>query len=76
MEYCPAGSAAAVVAARGPLSVGEVLTVIAPIAEALQFLHEQGMTHGDVSPRNILFTAEGKPKARRLWNPRDPRRNP
>ena len=62
MEYCPAGSAAAVVAARGPLSVGEVLTVIAPIAEALQFLHDQGLTHGDVSPRNILFTAEGKPK--------------
>lgn len=62
MEYCPAGSAAAVVAARGPLSVGEVLTVIAPIAEALEFLHEQGLSHGDVSPRNILFTAEGKPK--------------
>ena len=62
MEYCPAGSAAAVVSARGPLSVGEVLTVIAPIAETLQFLHEQGLTHGDVSPRNILFTAEGKPK--------------
>ncbi|MFJ6418190.1 serine/threonine protein kinase [Paeniglutamicibacter sp. NPDC091659] len=62
MEYCPAGSAAAVVASRGPLSVGEVLTVIAPIAEALQFLHEQGVTHADVSPRNILFTAEGKPK--------------
>lgn len=62
MEYCPAGSVAAVVASRGPLSVGEVLTVIAPIAEALQFLHDQGLTHGDVSPRNILFTAEGKPK--------------
>ena len=62
MEYCPAGSAASVVASRGPLSVGEVLTVIAPIAEVLQFLHGKGLTHGDVSPTNILFTAEGKPK--------------
>lgn len=62
MEYCPAGSAAAVVSARGPLSVGEMMTVIAPMAEVLQHLHEQGMTHGDLSPRNILFTAEGKPK--------------
>ncbi|MGL3804921.1 serine/threonine protein kinase [Paeniglutamicibacter sp. R2-26] len=62
MEYCPAGSAASVVASRGPLRVGEVLTVIAPIAEVLQFLHEKGLTHGDVSPTNILFTAEGKPK--------------
>ncbi|MDO5744411.1 MAG: protein kinase, partial [Micrococcaceae bacterium] len=62
MEYCPAGSAAQVVAVRGPLSVGETITVIAPIAGALAFLHGQGMTHGDLSPRNILFTAEGKPK--------------
>lgn len=62
MEYCPAGSAAAIVAVRGPLSVGETITVVAPIAGALAFLHAQGLTHGDLSPRNILFTAEGKPK--------------
>ncbi|MEO6032732.1 MAG: protein kinase, partial [Burkholderiaceae bacterium] len=30
--------------------------------EALAFLHAQGLTHGDLSPRNILFTAAGKPK--------------
>lgn len=62
MEYCPAGSAAQVVAVRGPLGVGEVITVMAPIAAALAFLHERGLMHGDLSPRNILFTAEGKPK--------------
>ena len=62
MEYCPAGSVAAVVASRGPLKMGEVLTVIAPVGEALSFLHQRGITHGDVSPRNILFTAAGKPK--------------
>lgn len=62
MEYCPAGSVAQVVAVRGPLNVGETITVMAPIAEALAFLHAQGLTHGDLSPRNILFTAAGKPK--------------
>lgn len=62
MEYCPGGSVAAVVANRGPMKMGEVLTVIAPVGEALAFLHQRGITHGDVSPRNILFTAEGKPK--------------
>ncbi len=62
MEYCPAGSAAQIVAGRGPLSVGETITVVAPIAGALAFLHAQGLTHGDLSPRNILFTAVGKPK--------------
>lgn len=62
MEYCPAGSVAQVVAVRGPLTVGETITVMAPIAEALAFLHARGLTHGDLSPRNILFTAAGKPK--------------
>jgi hypothetical protein len=62
MEYCPAGSVAQVVAVRGPLNVGEAITVMAPIAEALAFLHARGLTHGDLSPRNILFTAAGKPK--------------
>lgn len=62
MEYCPAGSVAQVVSVRGPLNVGETITVMAPIAEALAFLHARGLTHGDLSPRNILFTAAGKPK--------------
>lgn len=62
MEYCPAGSVARLVAVRGPLNVGETITVVAPIAEALAFLHARGLTHGDLSPRNILFTAAGKPK--------------
>lgn len=62
MEYCPAGSIAALIASRGPMKMGEVLTVIAPLGEALAFLHQRGITHGDVSPRNILFTATGKPK--------------
>ncbi|MFL4479535.1 serine/threonine protein kinase [Paeniglutamicibacter sp. ORCA_105] len=62
MEYCPAGSVAQIVAVRGPLNVGETITVMAPIAEALAFLHARGLTHGDLSPRNILFTAAGKPK--------------
>ena len=62
MEYCPAGSVAEVVTRRGPMTVGEVLTVIAPVGEALAFLHQRGITHGDVSPRNILLTAAGKPK--------------
>lgn len=61
MDYAPAGSLAGLVAARGRLSAGEAVTVLMPIAQALAYLHRGGLTHGDVSPGNILFTAQGKP---------------
>lgn len=62
MEYMPGGSAADLVAARGPVRLGEAVTVIAPVAQALAALHGAGAVHGDVSPGNILFTGEGMPK--------------
>ncbi|MGO2531880.1 serine/threonine protein kinase [Arthrobacter rhombi] len=62
MEYLPGGSVADLISARGPLTLGETVTVIAPLAGALAFLHEHGAVHGDISPGNVLFTAEGKPK--------------
>lgn len=62
MEYLPGGSVADLIAARGPLTLGETVTVIAPLAGALAFLHENGAVHGDIAPGNVLFTAEGKPK--------------
>ncbi|HEY8296152.1 MAG TPA: protein kinase, partial [Micrococcaceae bacterium] len=61
MDYAPGGSVAAVVAARGRLSVGETVTVLTPLAQVLGYLHDQGVVHGDLSPGNVLFTAEGKP---------------
>ncbi|WP_458778851.1 serine/threonine-protein kinase [Arthrobacter sp. D3-16] len=61
MDYAPGGSLAGIVAARGKLSVGETVTVLTPIAQALAYLHGKGFTHGDVSPGNVLFTAQGKP---------------
>lgn len=61
LEYAAGGSLAALVAARGPLSIAEAITVLTPIAQALAFLHGRGMTHGDVAPGNVLFTEHGKP---------------
>ncbi|WP_336713589.1 serine/threonine-protein kinase [Arthrobacter sp. USHLN218] len=61
LRYAAGGSLAALVAARGPLSVAETITVLTPIAQALAFLHARGMTHGDVAPGNVLFTEYGKP---------------
>ncbi|MDQ0769669.1 serine/threonine protein kinase [Pseudarthrobacter defluvii] len=61
MDYAAGGSLAQLVAARGRLSVGETVTVLTPIAQALGYLHGKGFTHSDVSPGNVLFTGQGKP---------------
>ncbi len=49
------------VTARGALRPGESVTVLTPIAEAVATLHAAGGTHGDISARNVLITAAGKP---------------
>ncbi|MFT4469999.1 serine/threonine-protein kinase [Arthrobacter sulfonylureivorans] len=61
LEYAAGGSLAALVAARGPVAVGEAVTLLSPVAQALDYLHGIGVVHGDVSPGNVLFTAVGKP---------------
>lgn len=60
-EYHPGGSLGSLVRAAGPLPLGQVITVLVPVAQALQALHEHGVVHGDVSPGNILFTVQGRP---------------
>lgn len=61
LELLAGGSLAEVVAARGHLSPGETVTVIAPIAEALAGLHDLGVVHGDLSPGNVLLDSLGRP---------------
>ncbi|GAB4099506.1 hypothetical protein GCM10028789_16700 [Sinomonas halotolerans] len=60
-DYAAGGSLARLVAARGRISAGETVTAVGPIAQTLAGLHAEGTVHGDVSPGNVLFTAQGKP---------------
>ena len=55
------GSLAAQVRARGCLRPAEVVTVVAPLADALAWLHGRGVVHGDVSATNVLFVERGRP---------------
>ncbi|WP_395725547.1 protein kinase domain-containing protein [Nakamurella sp.] len=46
---------------RGPLSVGETVTVLLPVAAALADLHRERVRHGWVCPEAIWFDARGRP---------------
>lgn len=55
------GSLAGLLDVRGTLPAGEIVTVCAPVGQALADIHARGLVHGDVTPANILFTADGRP---------------
>ncbi|WP_024820501.1 protein kinase domain-containing protein [Arthrobacter sp. 31Y] len=61
MDYAAGGSLANLISARGKLRIGEAVTILTPLAQALDYLHASGAEHGDVSPGNVLLTAEGMP---------------
>jgi CHASE2 domain-containing sensor protein len=43
------------------LPAGECLRIVTGLAEALEFLHQQGLTHRDIKPQNIIFV-NNRPK--------------
>ena len=59
LDLADGGSLADLIAVRGRLTEGEVITALAPVAAALAYLHGAGVVHGDVSAANVLFSARG-----------------
>ena len=61
LDLAEGGSLADLLAQRGKLTPGEVVTVLTPIAAALSYAHNEAVLHCDVSPSNIVFDGQGKP---------------
>ncbi|WP_120005285.1 protein kinase domain-containing protein [Nesterenkonia muleiensis] len=61
LEPYTAGSLAQLLRATGTLSVGETVTALTPVAQALAHVHACGAAHGDVTAANVLLTPEGRP---------------
>jgi serine/threonine-protein kinase len=45
----------------GPLQLKEILTIIPPLAAALDYAHAQGILHRDIKPSNIILDRKGMP---------------
>jgi Tol biopolymer transport system component len=58
MEYLEGETLAARIA-RGPLGVGETLTIAIAMAAALDRAHRQGIVHRDLKPSNVMLTPGG-----------------
>ncbi|MCU1591745.1 MAG: Serine/threonine protein kinase, partial [Frankiales bacterium] len=61
LDLAVGGSLAALLTRRGTLDPSEVVTIAGPLAQALAAAHGCGLVHGDVTPSNVLFTADGMP---------------
>ncbi|WP_165865630.1 serine/threonine-protein kinase [Vallicoccus soli] len=61
LGHAGGGTLADLVRRRGPLGPGKVVTVAAPVAQALAHVHAHGVVHGDVAPGNLLLTDDGRP---------------
>ncbi|MEW5939752.1 MAG: bifunctional serine/threonine-protein kinase/ABC transporter substrate-binding protein [Chloroflexota bacterium] len=59
MEYLPGGTLKGRVGQ--PLPWQEAVRILLPIAQALEYAHEQNLIHRDIKPSNILLTAKGQP---------------
>lgn len=59
MEHVDGASLADVLDAYAPLDRDEAAAVLAPIADAVGFAHDNGVLHLDLKPENVLITRDG-----------------
>jgi serine/threonine protein kinase len=59
MEYCNARSLAQVLSEDAPMDLAGTLRIVQQIASALDYAHRRGITHGGLTPENVLIDSRG-----------------
>ena len=59
MEYIPGKNLKDMVAAEGAFEAARALRIIRSSAEAVAFIHQQGIIHRDIKPENIMVRPDG-----------------
>jgi len=62
LEYVPGEALNRILARERKLQLPRSLQLVEEIARALDYAHEQGVTHRDIKPGNILITGDGHAK--------------
>lgn len=61
-EYVPGQNGEEVLAREAPMPPARALEVIGQVLDALDYVHQQGLTHGDLRPHNLIFGPKDKVK--------------
>ena len=62
MELLEGATLQALLRARGRLPAAEALSILGPVADALDYAHARGVIHRDVKPGNLMILPDGRPK--------------
>jgi serine/threonine protein kinase/beta-lactam-binding protein with PASTA domain len=62
MEYVDGENLRARLRHESTLPVGEALSIVESVLDALGAAHRQGLVHRDVKPENVLIDEDGRPK--------------
>ena len=60
MEYVRGRSLHAILEEHGALGLSYAIGIVAPVAAALDYAHNQGAVHRDVKPHNIMIDSDGR----------------
>ncbi|MGB9377618.1 MAG: protein kinase family protein, partial [Mycobacteriales bacterium] len=60
LDHAAGGSLSGLLARRGRCTAAEVIGLVVTLSSALAAAHSAGLTHGDISPGNVLIDASGR----------------